>query len=595
MTRRLPPYPALDWTDDGAPRSRDADDVYFSRAGGLEESRAVFLAGCGLPEAWAGRRRFAIGELGFGAGLNALAAWECWRRTRPPGGVLHFVSIEGVPLDRADAARALAPFDAVASLAQRLLERWPVRAWGPQRLWFEDDGFALTVIHADVADGLAGLSGAFDAWFLDGFSPARNPAMWSAAAMARLAALSAPDARAATYSVAGDVRRALTAAGFTVAKRPGFAGKRERLEARRTAPAAPADAPTSVAIVGAGVAGACAAHAFRRRGVPVTVYDAAGAPGAGASGNTAALVSPRLDRGDTGAARLHRAAYLAALDLYGALGVLDPVGVWRRGRDDAERAALQDLAADPPLPLSHLRAAAEGVLFPNAGVVRPRALLARLLDGVPVRTGAAVEAVAPGQAACGGADVVVLAAGAALTMWEATRWIPLALSRGQLEWAPRHTLDAARERGAYAAPHDGGLVFGATYDPVGPGEAVAPDDASRARNLAAVAALAPEMTADAVMEGLVSRASVRAATADRAPLAGPAPDAARFAADPDARHPGLWLLGGLGSRGFTLAPILAECLAARVCGEPPVLDGLAWSAVDPARFLHRARRRGALP
>ncbi|MEI9965392.1 MAG: hypothetical protein WDM92_12630 [Caulobacteraceae bacterium] len=58
----------LDWSPDGAPRSRRFDDVYFSRADGLAESRAVFLAGCGLPEAWAGRDRFTVGELGFGTG-----------------------------------------------------------------------------------------------------------------------------------------------------------------------------------------------------------------------------------------------------------------------------------------------------------------------------------------------------------------------------------------------------------------------------------------------------------------------------------------------------------------------------------------------
>ena len=157
---RLPPRPDLAWTPDGAPRSVTCDDVYFSRDGGLEETRAVFLAGCGLPERWAGRARFAIGELGFGAGLNALATWEMWRRTRAPGAVLHYVSIEGFPLERDEAARAHAAFPEIAALSARLLDQWPVRARGAQRLWFVEDGFTLTVIHADAQVALDGMTGA---------------------------------------------------------------------------------------------------------------------------------------------------------------------------------------------------------------------------------------------------------------------------------------------------------------------------------------------------------------------------------------------------------------------------------------------------
>ena len=148
--------------------------------------------------------------------------------------------------------------------------------------------------------------GAFDAWFLDGFSPARNPGMWSAQALGRIGALSAQAARAGTFTVAGSVRRGLQAAGFALDKKPGFAHKRERLEARfagaGTVPALSspypyaAAHPRRVAILGAGVAGAACAHALARRGVETIVLEAAAALGAGASGNPAGLVMPRLDR-----------------------------------------------------------------------------------------------------------------------------------------------------------------------------------------------------------------------------------------------------------------------------------------------------------
>ena len=230
---RLPPRPEIDWSNASAPRAVAFDDIYFSREGGLAESDAVFLTGCDLPNAWRGRNRFAICELGFGAGVNVLAVWRAWRRTRPPHAQLHISSIEAFPLEREDAARALVHFPEVADLAAKLVECWPVRAYAPQRLWFADDGFSLTLHTGDAETILAGLDGAFDAWFLDGFAPARNARMWSEGVFRNIARLSAPDARAATFTVAGEVRRGLEAAGFAVEKKPGFGAKRERLEARR--------------------------------------------------------------------------------------------------------------------------------------------------------------------------------------------------------------------------------------------------------------------------------------------------------------------------------------------------------------------------
>src|SRR5438552_6954949 len=122
--------PHLAWTDDGTPRSRLFDDVYFSKDGGLEESRAVFLQGCGLPDAWRGRRRFTIGELGFGTGLNIAAALSLWSRTRAPGARLHILSVEAHPITAAEAARALGAWPELGEAADLLTARWPGRAAG---------------------------------------------------------------------------------------------------------------------------------------------------------------------------------------------------------------------------------------------------------------------------------------------------------------------------------------------------------------------------------------------------------------------------------------------------------------------------------
>lgn len=623
---RLPPEPELTWTDGDTPESAAVGDVYFSRDGGFDESRRVFLDGCGLPEGWRGRRRFVIGELGFGTGLNALAAWDLWRRTRADGAILHMLSVEAAPMDAESARRALSPFTEAAPLAQALLARWPVRARAPQRLWFPQDGFALTLFVGEAESVLARLDAAVDAWFLDGFAPSRNPAMWSPAVMAQLARLSAPGARVATYTVAGAVRTALSDVGFAVEKRPGFGRKRERLEARLHSPPAPRRSafPTApsdglVVILGAGVAGASIAAALRRRGRDTLVIDAARSPAEGASGNPVGLVMPRLDRGSDAASGFLLAAYLHALAFYRSVGppIFEPTGVLERAETERERVALSDFACDPPLPAELFAVVADTeATHPQAGIARPRALVARLLDSVPTRFEADAHALTRGDDGwtvrdargdiLAEAGAVVIACGPALARFTQTRWLPLALSRGQLDWAqidgeaPRHAI----AMGAYCAPADEAIYFGATFDPWSDdARPPAPDEASTARNIANLARLAPDLAARIRPQG--ARAALRATTPDRLPVCGLLPEAhayrERFAglaqgrpldlSAPPPAHEGLYVLGGLGSRGLTFAPLLAERLASEICGEPPPLDRPALEAIHPARFLLRALRR----
>ena len=304
----------LDWTGDG-PRSTRFDDVYFQLSDGLAESRAVFLEGCGLPERFAGRRSFHVGELGFGTGLNILALIDLWRRHRPhPAARLTVVSVEGYLISAEDAARALAAFPELAEAAAELLAQWPDRRAGRHILDFPEFGATLILCLGEVEPVLETLEARMDAWFLDGFAPARNPDMWTEAVLSRVAQLSAPGCVVSSFTVAGEVRRRLAAAGFAVAKRPGFGRKRERLEAVMPGPVS-GDATPLVAVIGAGIAGASLIRAFRRAGLPAALFEAEGA-GAGASGNPAALVTPRLDAGLGDVAALHAEAYAHAVQVY---------------------------------------------------------------------------------------------------------------------------------------------------------------------------------------------------------------------------------------------------------------------------------------
>ncbi|MGB7757744.1 MAG: tRNA (5-methylaminomethyl-2-thiouridine)(34)-methyltransferase MnmD, partial [Salinisphaera sp.] len=225
-------------TGAGAPRAPAYGDVYFSAGDGLAESRHVFLEGNELSTRWAHWRKsrpFVIGETGFGTGRNVLLAWQLFREVAPAAARLHIVSIERHPLRAADLLALWRGYPEQAGDAGRIVDQWPALLRGAHRLRL-DERVTLDLIFDDVEAAVAGLDGRIDAWFLDGFAPARNPAMWSAAVFLGLAAVSRPDATFATYSCARRVRDHATAAGFACKKQPGAGRKREMLRGQRIEP-----------------------------------------------------------------------------------------------------------------------------------------------------------------------------------------------------------------------------------------------------------------------------------------------------------------------------------------------------------------------
>ncbi len=535
---------------DGHLVSRRFHDVYFSRAGGLDETRAVFLAGCGLPDAWTGRRHFTVAELGFGTGLNMLALLDLWGRYRPAGGHLHLFSIEAFPLSAADAAAAHQAIDGVnPAYSAHLLAHWPRGARGLHRIAFPAIGATLDLMIADAAPAVAGWQGKADAWFLDGFAPAKNPAMWSAALLADVARKTAPGGRAATYSVAGHVRRALGAAGFAVERRPGFGGKRQRLEARMPGTATDPPLPT-VAIIGAGIAGASLARAFSALGIEARVF----ACGPMASANPAALVTPRLAAASADAAALHAACFRHAVQLYQGLPrAVIATGVERLlCRDDdlpRARATCRSGLFNPDALLLDQRTLH---LF-DALVVDPAVIRASWLPDVTPRAIARLTRErrqtllhdAAGEVVAS-VDAVVVAAGIASTALADVRLRPV---RGQVTLAAIAPERPPTSWGAYVAPTRHGLIIGATHDRDDNSWEVRTTDNDR--NVAALSSQFPDLAARlGPVQGV---AGVRAGTFHNQPVAG------RIAR-------GIHALTGLGGHGFALAPLLAEQLAASIVG-----------------------------
>jgi tRNA 5-methylaminomethyl-2-thiouridine biosynthesis bifunctional protein len=444
--RNRPLVPAtLDWRE-GVPVSQRYDDVYFCRHDGLAESRYVFLRHNDLPRRWRNppaAKNFVLAETGFGTGLNFLVANRVWLETADTASRLHYVAVEKHPLSAEDLGRALASYEELSALVPELLRQYPPPVRGAHRRHLYCGRVILTLYLMDVADWLSELDIRADAWFLDGFAPARNPEMWSAPVLARVGMQTAPGGTFATFTAAGEVRRRLEAAGFGVNKDAGFAGKREMLHGRLGVPAtasgipavaemsagrpwfrAPAQAAEdpaperSVVIVGAGLAGAFTALALARRGWRVTVLEQGDRPGHGASGNATAVIYGKFSTHDAPVYRFFQQAYLYATGLYPLLELdadaWSACGVLQLAGTAAERARQQELATLWPAGLMSLLDAAAaaatvgapleqgGLYFPGGGWVAPARVCESLLrhPGVELKTGCAVAALecVPGAA-----------------------------------------------------------------------------------------------------------------------------------------------------------------------------------------------------
>jgi len=214
----------VDWRDGAVPVSRRFDDPYYSLDNGLEETRHVFLTGNGLPGRF--RAGFHVAELGFGTGLNLLACLHLWRQAGVPG-VLHFTTFEAFPLPVADMLRAQAGFPEVRAIADELGPHWTS---GATEFALPDLSFRM--VTGDARATVPAWPDRADAWFLDGFSPAKNPELWEPALLAEVARHLAPGGTAATYSAAGGIRWALAEAGLVVERVPGYGRKRHMTIAR---------------------------------------------------------------------------------------------------------------------------------------------------------------------------------------------------------------------------------------------------------------------------------------------------------------------------------------------------------------------------
>lgn len=406
---------------DKTPFSEQFEDYYFNSEGGISETQQVFITPSKIAERYqhSASSFFCINETGFGTGLNLYATLTAieqlskLKNTKP----LYFYSSELFPLSLKDFTKAVASFPQFYDITRQICQQYPPPIKGFHRLVLNAGSVYLTLLFDDSLSAYQQCNHSADAWYLDGFSPAKNSAMWQEPLFEQIARLSTLNRTSiATFTAAGFVRRALQAQGFSITKHKGSGKKRETVSGLLTSTTASAEqlrgrpakpwftiSPSSplirhVAIIGSGLAGCTSAEALARRGIEVTLYDSSGDICQHASGNRQGALYAKLPSKPTLSGDLHLTGLEYSLRLLNIYQCFDnqtaqQCGLLQLATTEKEQIQQQDLLdqgyyacdvvrsvnAEQASELAGTKTPFGGLYFERAGWVDPGAFCRKIL------------------------------------------------------------------------------------------------------------------------------------------------------------------------------------------------------------------------
>ena len=578
METYLCDHAQLDWKGD-TPYSKHYEDIYWNRAGATQEKKHVFIKP--LMQHLSVRcanQQVTVCELGFGFGINCLLAAQYWR-CQPANSRLNLVSIERHPVGSLVLRKFLNQHDFYHT--ENLMRQYPLPYRGQHVIWLADN-IRLLLIFNDVETALAGLDAAVDFWFLDGFSPKSNEAMWQDSLFRKMFARSRPGAGIATYTAASHVRRGLEGAGFKTRKKLGFAEKKEMLQA--TAPGkwrAAKIKPSSVTIIGSGLAGLYCSEALEKRGIVPKIISS----GIGASEIPQLAVKPQIA---VRAEARYRYSLMAFHYMKSSPGY-HHTGLKWFARNSEEKVRLRKIADQFPNAIMFYHP--EGMIeVAEAGWLSYDKLRASISTTITVDEISGLTATSGGWTLIGknkqySADRVILATGFDKRLLHPE--LQIRTIHGQAISVGTARVNQILNGDVSVLPTDAGRsVISGTY--------------ARRNSLDANPEDTKKLLASALKlvsfddSNISIYTGVRAVTRDRLPIIGAAPiwrklDTVKRANDIKAHATGLYYCVGFGSRGATHARLSAENLVAKIFDEPAALDAKQQQMLSPARFLLRDR------
>jgi tRNA 5-methylaminomethyl-2-thiouridine biosynthesis bifunctional protein len=625
----------LSFDEQGSAYSNNYGDIYFQPGIGLDEKKHVFLKGNGLPENWNNKDQFSIAETGFGTGLNFLNTLKMWQEKSQPNQHLDYISCELHPFNRKQLQQALSQFPELIKYSEELIDKYPeFLMYGTHRIHFDQYNVTLTLILADCIDAFENTQCEVDAWFLDGFGPSKNPEMWSDKLFKAIANLSQKGTTVATFTVARAIRDGLSEVGFNIIKEPGFGKKREMLTAQFSkedylvdkqpwAQTFKASSIESIVIIGAGIAGLTLANKLQQAGKKVTLIDRQIKPCLETSGNPQAMVMPSFDLNDSPEARFYLSAFLYAIRYYSDKyfhvdGVLD------LAFSDKQKHWHENLLTRFDLPDELVQQVKNGILYPSAGWLDTQGHAMSISGNLDNYIQAEIASISfenkhwqllSDDSQVYQADCLVLANGINAKKLLPEYELPTTPKHGEISFVNSKNLNSKisncnhiqLNKGYIMPEWQGQHSFGATFDPMKSEDYFKPAQTHEdhwLRNKAlwentGYEQLLNNLTSDK------SRAGIRVTAPDHLPICGPVINQQQFKLDyhdirhgkkwktyPDPEHlNNLYVFTGLGSRGFTSAPLLAEFLCNQILGRSHALDNNTQKTINPNRFLYKSLLR----
>jgi len=668
----------LCWNENGEPSAELFDDLYFSTDDGLDESHYVFIEQNKLAQRWQScqAQYYVIAETGFGSGLNFLATWQFfiqWRGENPdhPLTRLYFTSFEKYPLTASDLASAHQRWPTLSPLANALRGQYPSAIAGCHRHQFDVANNATVILDlwlGDINDTLPNLhysgDGLVDCWFLDGFSPSKNPEMWNDTLYNNMAKCSKANATLATFTASGNVRRGLAGAGFSIKKVKGYGRKREMITAtfnknhainsqttwyhRQLFEKASMISGRAITIIGGGIASATLALALVKRGLSVTVICQDGAIAQGASGNRQGGFYPLLNANHDQLSQFYCQAFGVAKNIYQPFVKAHPecgdfCGVLQLAHDERQQQRQQALINSGYFPTdmvntlttSQMNAFAgvavncNGLVYPQAGWISPLIMTQVLFEQAASTSKLTlicdtniVQLASRDNCWLAISDdqqqfechELILANGHQLTHFDQTNSLPMYATAGQVSHVPS-TIESTPLRAVlcyqgYITPAlNNSHCVGASFERDINNTAVSSDVSQQNIDKLHTDTQRASWATSLEQATTTGKVGVRMSVKDHLPMVGNVPDYAKTLLDYADLAKGkpataynnspicnnLYMIGGLGSRGITSAPLLAEILTAQITGEPQPISQPMLNKLNPNRYWVKQLKRGIIP
>ena len=591
-------YQDVQWKDN-SPYSNEYQDRFFQEDA-IAEINNIFIEPNKLLERIKNSSQIHIGELGFGFGLNFFVTAKFWVENNQDTKIhnLEYLSIDEALPTKEQLLRVIQNFPGLKDIYDCFIEKYEHDHNDMQRIYFPKLKIRLTLIQNDAESALKNLLGfknnQIDAWYLDGFDPNKNSAMWSNSVFQNIEFLSRKDSTFGTFTAAGFVKRGLSKFGFEVNKVKGFSNKRHKLIGKKSLGIIKQNITQNkskkIAVIGSGIAASSVAYAAARNGAQVEIFEYADEIAAGASGNPVAAIYPRFSSNNSPYSFLTAQSYFFAEKIYSQMpNAYKKTGLLFSHSNDYQTDWIEDMKSLNRNDLFCVLSKKEmkklyglessGLLVKQGGYIFPKLICQEMISHPNIKifydhcfddwskNKSKIDIKFFNKKKKCDFDNLVIANGPGLG-----KYLPgLKISKGQLvglKGDQTLNLDLPLNSAGYILPKVNDITWiGSTHE-----RQFKDIEISYETGHKLIAKTEKNFNINLIgSEEMLIEARLRIGSKDRLPFAGEI-------------EGNIYAIGALGSRGFSLGPILGDYIAALINNSPnPLSSGIAL-AIEPLRF-----------